>query len=358
MKTVKLSDSGVYWCGAKHGGSSDGVNITVSGGPLILQSPLSPVVPGANVSLVCKSRNFTSDPARFWKDNTIVTETSTHRMPHHMTLPNVSSSDQSSYTCSFSGSRKSPPTWLLLQEDAEPPPLTIQPDSIQAFEYRKVTLSCGDWTVVRASTETRTLQTCGDLWGTPTSSGCTIYTTKKSDSGVYWCESTSKRRSNSINFYVHGGPVILQSPVLPVDQGQNVTLSCQAKTSDEDTLPADFYKDGSFIGAGPEGHMTLLHVSKADEGKYSCSIRDQGQSPPSWMSVSGHGSVDMYGGAMTPLRLLCHLVVFCPYCISTVLMVSLCRRRGGSMAVSMEMTPPSNAADDQSADDVTTEHRF
>ncbi|KAM3623332.1 uncharacterized protein V6R79_009911 [Siganus canaliculatus] len=168
----------------------------------------------------------------------------------------------------------------------------VSPSSSQVFRWSSISLSCEEvddlegWTLRRNTTrDTRT--PCED-WGSSAGSSCAIDYTMKSDSGVYWCESRQGGTSDTISITVSGGPVILQSPVLPVDQGHNVTLSCRARTSS--TLPANFYKDGAHFGAGPEGHMTLHHVSRADEGKYSCSIRDHGQSPSSWMSVTACSS--------------------------------------------------------------------
>ncbi|XP_013876546.1 junctional adhesion molecule-like [Austrofundulus limnaeus] len=122
-------------------------------------------------------------------------------------------------------------------------------------------------------------------WGKPANSSCTMNYLVPSDSGVYWCESSSAAVSNSINLTVTGGSVILQSPVLPVMEGHDVTLSCQS----EDTpskLPAEFYKDNTSIGSEPTGTMSLQHVSRSDEGLYRCTIRGHGGSEPSWISVS------------------------------------------------------------------------
>ncbi|MEQ2173640.1 hypothetical protein GOODEAATRI_034178, partial [Goodea atripinnis] len=82
------------------------------------------------------------------------------------------------------------------------------------------------------------------------------------------------------------GSVILQSPVLPVMEGDDVTLSCQTKTPSN--LPAAFIKDGVFIGSEP--NMTLHHVTSSDEGLYKCYISGDGESPSSWISVSGQQS--------------------------------------------------------------------
>ncbi|XP_078101348.1 uncharacterized protein LOC144514033 [Sander vitreus] len=65
------------------------------------------------------------------------------------------------------------------------------------------------------------------------------------------------------------------------------------------------------------------------------------------------------------IRLVCHLVVFCPYCISTFIILSLYRGRttGNDLPVSV-MTSPLTQAEEGLEDDhdvitaVTTEHHF
>ncbi|XP_038587536.1 uncharacterized protein LOC119912416 isoform X3 [Micropterus salmoides] len=63
--------------------------------------------------------------------------------------------------------------------------------------------------------------------------------------------------------------------------------------------------------------------------------------------------------SLSVLRLCCHLVVFCPYCVSTGLMLSICcgRKTGNRAAVSTEMTRRVGGSDDIAAD-VTAEHAF
>ncbi|XP_044040173.1 Fc receptor-like protein 5 isoform X6 [Siniperca chuatsi] len=252
--------------------------------------------------------------------------------------------------------------------------LTVSPSSSQLFRGEFFSLSCEEddssagWTLRRNSTrETRTQ--CGAGWGRSAGSSCNISYVLPLDSGVYWCESREGATSNTISITVTDGSVILQSPVLPVMEGHDVTLHCKPKTPPSDR-PAAFYKDGSLISTEPTGHMTIHHVSKSDEGLYKCHISRHGESPPSWISVTGGILSTAPPPASAPLqlvfRLVCHLVVFCPYCISTVLMVSLYRHRptGNDLPVSIVMTPPTQAekglADDY--DDVitavTTEHHF
>uniref|UniRef100_A0AAX7VN62 Ig-like domain-containing protein n=1 Tax=Astatotilapia calliptera TaxID=8154 RepID=A0AAX7VN62_ASTCA len=147
-------------------------------------------------------------------------------------------------------------------------------------------------------------------------------------SGVYWCESREGPISNMVNLTVTGGSVILQSPVLPVMEGDDVTLLCETKTTPSN-LPAAFYKDGSLIRKQPTGHMTIQHVSRSDEGLYKCDISGHGESPSSWITVTGKPTTTTSPttstnmpptSALSPysttlhlvIRVVCHLVVFCP----------------------------------------------
>ncbi|XP_029932681.1 sialoadhesin-like [Myripristis murdjan] len=280
-----------------------------------------------------------------------------------------------SLTSSFT--RVSPVSPLSFVPPLHPHPasLTLRPSTAQLFVHESLHLSCEEdsagWTVKR-NTTTETMTECGRTWGTLTASSCRIRYTFPSDTGVYWCESREGATSNTANITVTGGDVILQSPVLPVMEGAAVTLNCTTRTPSN--LPADFYKDGSFIRTESTGQMTIHHVSKSDEGLYHCNISAYGQSPPSRLAVAVLPSATTPpptpaappAPLLSPVRLLCHLVVFCPYCISTLLLVSLWRQRSAALAkgnvrpVSMATAPP-NQADDDYDDviaDVTTEHRF
>ncbi|XP_076737162.1 low affinity immunoglobulin gamma Fc region receptor III isoform X2 [Maylandia zebra] len=169
--------------------------------------------------------------------------------------------------------------------------LTVSPSSSQIFKGDFVSLSCEEddssagWTLRRNTNIGNTTQ-CGDGWGKLVNSSCNISYIIPSDSGVYWCESREGPISNMVNLTVTGGSVILQSPVLPVMEGDDVTLLCKTKTTPSN-LPAAFYKDGSLIRKQPTGHMTIQHVSRSDEGLYKCDISGHGESPSSWITVTG-----------------------------------------------------------------------
>nr|XP_033465449.1 low affinity immunoglobulin gamma Fc region receptor III-like [Epinephelus lanceolatus] len=261
--------------------------------------------------------------------------------------------------------------------------LTVSPSSSQLFEDEFISLNCEEddssagWTL-RRNTTRRKMSQCGAGWGRSAGSSCIISVAVPWDSGVYWCESREGATSKSINISVTGGSVILQSPVLPVMEGHDVTLHCKTKTSSN--LPAAFYKDGSFIRTEPAGHMTIRHVTRSDEGLYKCDITGHGESPPSWLTVTGTPTTTAPPPTLTPptsaamtfdvapptsaapppdsghlhlvFTVLYYLVVFCPYFISTFIMVSLYRQppTGNGLPVSMA-TAPSNQAEQRLAED-------
>ncbi|XP_026005719.1 Fc receptor-like B [Astatotilapia calliptera] len=230
--------------------------------------------------------------------------------------------------------------------------LTVSPSSSQIFKGDFVSLSCEEddssagWTLRRNTNARQRTQCGGDGWGKPAGSSCNIDVFTH-DSGVYWCESREGPISNMVNLTVTGGSVILQSPVLPVMEGDDVTLLCKNKTGPSN-LPAAFYKDGIFIGNKSTGHMTIQHVSRSDEGLYKCDISGHGESPSSWITVTDIPAITALPTPETPgtsqtslhfdFTLIRYLVVFCPYFISTLIMVSLYRCRGNDLSISEPMS--------------------
>ncbi|XP_070849714.1 low affinity immunoglobulin gamma Fc region receptor II-c-like [Chaetodon trifascialis] len=168
--------------------------------------------------------------------------------------------------------------------------LRLIPSSTQFFQYDSLKLSCGDsseWKVKR-NTSTQRDAECPIVWGTGNQSLCFIHDLYPADTGVYWCETGAGECSNAINITVTTGSVILKTPVLPVPEGEAVTLCCTSKTSSSN-LTAEFYKDGLLIGSSSTGSMTIFRVSKSDEGLYKCNISGVGESLNSWLAVrAGH----------------------------------------------------------------------
>ncbi|XP_044198013.1 low affinity immunoglobulin gamma Fc region receptor II-a-like isoform X2 [Thunnus albacares] len=165
--------------------------------------------------------------------------------------------------------------------------LRITPDRLQHFELDSVSLDCvgfDDSTQLRGIRNNEEFTPVCDInKRTPTESFCTIDVAYTVESGEYWCETDGGERSNSVNITVTAGSVILESPVLPVMGGDNVTLRCRNKTNSTN-LRADFYKDGVLMKSTAAAEMTINNVSMSDEGLYKCTS-DVGTSPESWLAV-------------------------------------------------------------------------
>ncbi|XP_029617734.1 low affinity immunoglobulin gamma Fc region receptor II-like [Salmo trutta] len=170
--------------------------------------------------------------------------------------------------------------------------LKIRPNRTQHFTSKSLSLSCEEksnstgWRLKRYR-EKAVESECGSNWGSIAGSTCTIRSTRKKDSGVYWCEYGSGEYSNAVNITVADGPLILQSPPYPITEGDSVTLHCTYRYQQTNPIPkVDFYKDGVLIRNATTGEMTIPVVSKSDEGFYKCKS-NEGESPESWVTVRG-----------------------------------------------------------------------
>ncbi|XP_042258166.1 Fc receptor-like protein 5 [Thunnus maccoyii] len=198
--------------------------------------------------------------------------------------------------------------------------LSIHPDRSQFFRYEHISLSCmvpgnsSGWTV-KGNTYSGKGVPCKAGLEVQREPSCTIKDAFPSESGVYWCESDQGECSNTVNITVTAGFVILESPVLPLTEGDSVTLRCSYKTRLAKKSTSDFstkfYKDGVFIGIQPAGQMTLQTVSKSDEGLYKCEHPTKGESPQSFLAVR---EVQDSSVSTTPtLRLVCTILLFILY---------------------------------------------
>ncbi|XP_030286017.1 low affinity immunoglobulin gamma Fc region receptor II-a-like [Sparus aurata] len=186
------------------------------------------------------------------------------------------------------------------KSDADFPHIT--PDRLQHFQLKSISFQCkmGLLRLRRFTNAADIDQTC-IIEETPTGSSCTVDRAYPTDSGEYWCETKGGQRSNSVNITITAGSVILESPVLPVKDGENVTLNCRSKTTSSN-LKADFYKDDVLMESSSAGEMTINNVSKSDEGLYKCSIPGVGESPGSWLSVRGFVTANPDSITSTPPR--------------------------------------------------------
>ncbi|XP_047460717.1 low affinity immunoglobulin gamma Fc region receptor II-like isoform X2 [Mugil cephalus] len=163
--------------------------------------------------------------------------------------------------------------------------LRTSPNRLQFFEFESVTFYCEG--VFYCDVEHKSIgakpsccTTNNKTFRGPT---CTIKNFYRDDSGKYWCQEGGERR-NIININVVYGSVILESPALPVMEGEDVTLSCRTRKSSSN-IQADFYKDGVHKWRSSTGNLNLKSVLMSDQGLYKCNISGVGESPQSWLSI-------------------------------------------------------------------------
>ncbi|XP_067381566.1 low affinity immunoglobulin gamma Fc region receptor II-like [Channa argus] len=172
--------------------------------------------------------------------------------------------------------------------------LTVLPNRSQFFQYGSITLSCeqeGNWSEwrIKRNTSTNTNEDCQTQWNSTNGAKCSIPDLYPSDSGIYWCASETGGCSNTINITVSAGSVILESPALPLMEGEAVTLRCVNGITSSFNLTTNFYKNELFMGRSSTGVLTIHSVSKSDEGSYNCNISGVGQSPDGWLRIqAGH----------------------------------------------------------------------
>ncbi|KAM9424288.1 Fc receptor-like protein 5 isoform 2-T2 [Pholidichthys leucotaenia] len=161
--------------------------------------------------------------------------------------------------------------------------LQVIPSRVQHFSADSVSLSCEgnctEWRVKKINNE-GAVSDCVD-WVVTKGSTCQLHSGLHSNA-VYWCECASAF-SNAVNITKQSEAIILESPVHPVAEGDPVTLSCKLR-EEQTVLDVIFYKDDKVIQSDTIQELTILAVSKSDEGFYKCQHAGK-ESPQSWMAV-------------------------------------------------------------------------
>ncbi|CAI5657345.1 unnamed protein product [Oreochromis niloticus] len=171
-------------------------------------------------------------------------------------------------------------------------------------------------------------------------------------SGNFWCESLSGEKSDEVTISVSSTEkkgVIMEIPVLPGRPGTGVILQCKKKNGE--TVPSYFFMNGRLVGPGSTSEYNIRRAQYSDEGLYWCATDTFGESPQSFLRVRGspitslktsvssetnsslstlllpNNSSSPSSPSVSWIRVTCHLLAFCPYCICTILLLSICCSR-------------------------------
>ncbi|XP_032382968.1 Fc receptor-like protein 5 [Etheostoma spectabile] len=179
------SDTGEYWCENKEGGRSNSVNITITAGDVILQSPMVPAMEGDSVSLSCRNKKAVSNlPADFYKDGHF----SSTGYKGKFIINNVSKSDEGLYKCSISGAGGSPESWLAVRGGSgmlETPVLPVEEDV--------VTFHCKN--SIASSNIVASFYKDGFLLKNISTGNMTIHCASGSEEGLYRCNTSREGES-------------------------------------------------------------------------------------------------------------------------------------------------------------------
>ncbi|XP_073712775.1 Fc receptor-like protein 5 [Misgurnus anguillicaudatus] len=147
IRSLNISDTGVYWCQSESGEKLHPVNISVHNVDVILDSPVHPVTEGDLLTLHCLYRDKTPSNLRaeFYKDGLVVQSQTTGDM---MIIPTVSKSHEGFYYCKHPERGESPKSWISVRDK----PQTVLSVSPQQWltEGDSVTLMCE---VINSSTD-------------------------------------------------------------------------------------------------------------------------------------------------------------------------------------------------------------
>ncbi|XP_073721135.1 Fc receptor-like protein 2 [Misgurnus anguillicaudatus] len=349
IRSVTESDAGKYTCkgtetsGSRYSHISNAVSLTVLDKPqtVLSVSPQQWLTEGDSVTLMCEVINSSTGWTFSWftvQNDYELVSVSSGGSKGIYTVSSVTVKHTGVYMCR---AERGDPVYhteysntqtLWITGVSPSVSLIIRPNRSQHFSSESLSLSCEDhsnstWTVRRYTEDQLKPCSSSDWRSTGTTSTCTIRSLITSDTGVYWCQSESGEKLHPVNIAVHNVDVILDSPVHPVTEGDNLTLRCLYRDKNYSNLTAEFYKDGLVVQNQTTGDMMIIStVSKSHEGFYYCKHPERGESPKSWISV--RGVYQMFG-----LKIFTFLLAVCPYLLSTVVLVFKCCRLRGETSV-------------------------
>ncbi|XP_039595737.1 sialoadhesin-like [Polypterus senegalus] len=194
---------------------------------------------------------------------------------HIYTISAIVWSDQGEYKCQAHTGKPSVQSYtsrpLVLNITEHPEVSFLQwPTWTVLFAGEKLTLNCrvnGDpqikkfrWFMATANHLRRNLS-CENI------PGCSITFSDKNQSGLYWCETESgEKRSKAVSFTVTDNMVALQTPPLPLTEGDDVTLECRTRYPTSHMTKV-YHEDQEM-----QPSVWYTRVKKEHEGRYKCVV--------------------------------------------------------------------------------------
>ncbi|XP_073712771.1 Fc receptor-like protein 5 [Misgurnus anguillicaudatus] len=308
IRSLNISDTGVYWCQSESGEKLHPVNISVHNGNVILDSPVHPVTEGDLLTLRClyRDKKPSNLRAEFHKDKSVVQSQTTGDM---MIISTVSKSHEGFYYCEHTDRGESPKSWIsvrgIYQEEMSglniltfllavfpyllatvvlvvkcyrlrdiTPTLTVQPQT-PVFIGDKVTLICE----VHQSTGWEFIFTTpSNTQSTETTGTKTITSVQIFDGGEYWCR--SRRKENPQVYTQDSEPITLtvqrSKPELTSDTegslltGNTVTLKCHIDQSTGWRFNWYKHTQNTEKTTTETNSYTINRVKVSDGGQYWC----------------------------------------------------------------------------------------
>ncbi|KAM8748310.1 Fc receptor-like protein 5 [Acanthopagrus schlegelii] len=174
---IYAADSGEYWCETGGGQRSNSVNITVTDGSVILDSPVLPVMEGHTVTLHCRNKTIPNIGAEFYKDDVLVEKSPAGKMIIHR----ASLSDEGLYKCSIPLVGASPGSWLAIRASS----VVLKSPVLPVMKGDDVMLSCRKRE--NSSSITADFFKDGHLIRSSSTGEMSIHSVSKSDEGLYKC---------------------------------------------------------------------------------------------------------------------------------------------------------------------------
>ncbi|XP_069805616.1 uncharacterized protein [Dendropsophus ebraccatus] len=261
IQSAQSSDSGDYWCGTSEEDISEAVTLSVTPGPLVLQSP--PYIhEGEDLSLRCHSGSMDyQGPIELYRNNEMIHSSATDSV----FLVGDHRDETAVYRCTKQVlipvySTHSDETDISNQGAAAPIRVTFYPDWRKIFIGDNIRMMCDGYcykSYYWYKDDTLLMETNQNF--------IDIRSAQRNESGTYWCR-TSSGLSPGVRLDVSDGPVILQAPL-----HVSGVLRLRCRSGPEYSVDwTRFYKGDKLL----QDSEDVLYLTQAQvAGRYRCEKR-------------------------------------------------------------------------------------